>query len=120
LLNKGFCDGVVGLENIVEIITIVFKRRDLFVGVNNMTCIKLREFLEKEKPHLAVEMKRHAWFLGEKKGHEVPAGEVQSDYLSKHAPSYLAGFRDCYCSFVCSEANSCDESRRIIDEANGA
>jgi len=73
-----------------------------------MPCTHLRELLADEGPFLEIEIQNHQLLLIEKLRRPVSRREAQIDYLAKLGQSYLTGFKDCYCAYVCPERKTCD------------
>ena len=68
-----------------------------------MKCTHLKDLLEKQIPLLEKEIDLDKYYLSQRVGHDVGKKEAEADYLENHLPSYCAGFKDCYCNYVCNE-----------------
>lgn len=80
-----------------------------------MPCTHLKELVTDEGPFLEIELQKHQVLLENKLGKHVSRTEVQIDYLTKLGQSYLTGFKDCYCAYVCLDRETCEIPKKKND-----
>ena len=73
-----------------------------------MPCTHLKDLLTGEGPFLEKEIQKHKILLENRLEKSVSRKEAQLDYLTKLGQSYLTGFKDCYCAYVCSDRGTCE------------
>jgi hypothetical protein len=76
-----------------------------------MTCTHLKELLEIEIPSLRKEILKDKYYLSQEEGHDVGWARAERHYIDTHLEGWAKGFKDCYCSKVCTEVN-CEYHKR--------
>lgn len=75
--------------------------------ISQVRCIQVKELLEAQKPHLERAINDNKWYLSEREHKDVGWNAAEYDFLENHLKSWAAGFKVCYCNYVCPNREDC-------------